>query len=150
MRTRPARAVLAPVIPPFHLALFRVSRGYLELSRPMVPSLILTTFGAKSGLERRTPLMCVPESATTYLVGGSNFGRPAHPGWTINLLANPRATIVVRRRRITVTATLLSGAEREAAWLLFDAQWPDYRDYETTSGREVRIFRLTEDSAKHA
>jgi deazaflavin-dependent oxidoreductase (nitroreductase family) len=144
MRTRPARALLAPVIPPFHLALHRVSRGYLELSRPMVPSLLLITTGAKTGLERTTPLMCRPEGDGQYLVGGSNFGRPVHPGWTRNLLAQPHAEIIFHRKRRRVRATLLSGQAREAAWLALEQQWPGYRDYEKTSGRQVRIFRLTE------
>ena len=149
MRTRPARTLLAPIIPPVHLVLYKVSGGRVELSRPMVPSLMLYTVGAKTGLQRETPLMCCPEGPGSYLVGGSNFGRDTHPGWTANLLASPHAEIVVRRRRRQVTAVLLTGAEREDAWALIDVQWPGYRDYETTSGREVRIFRLTEVAIEH-
>ena len=58
------------------------------------------------------------------------------------MLAHPEVEIVVARRRSAATAVLLSGAEREAAWPILEAQWPGYRDYERQAGREVRIFRL--------
>jgi deazaflavin-dependent oxidoreductase (nitroreductase family) len=107
-----------------------------------VPSLVLVTTGAKTGLRRETPLMCWPRPDGSYLVSGSNWGQAAHPAWTANLLAHPDAEIVVRGRRIPVHATLLAGAEREALWPLLEAQWPGYREYERRAGRELRIFRL--------
>jgi hypothetical protein len=36
----------------------------------------------------------------------------------------------------------MAGVEREALWSVLEAQWPDYRSYEATAGREIRIFRL--------
>ncbi len=142
MRTGFAHRVFTPLISPVQLWLYRVSRGRIEVSALLVPSLILLTTGAKSGLRRATPLMCWPRPDGTYLVCGSNWGRPTHPAWTANLLAHPDVEFVVSRQRRAARAELLDGAERDRAWPVLEAQWPRYREYERKAGRPLRIFRL--------
>jgi deazaflavin-dependent oxidoreductase (nitroreductase family) len=142
MRTPFAQKVFAPLVAPAQLWLYRVSGGRLHLSAILVPSLVLVTTGARTGRRRETPLMCRPRPDGSYLVAGSNWGRPDHPAWTANLLTHPAAEIVLGRRHVRVRAQLLGGAEREAAWPLFEAQWPNYREYEAAAGRTLRIFRL--------
>jgi deazaflavin-dependent oxidoreductase (nitroreductase family) len=142
MRTRFAHRVFTPVIAPVQLWLYRATRGRVQFSAILVPSLVLISTGAKSGLRRETPLMCWPRPDGTYLVCGSNWGRPDHPAWTANLLAHPEAEIVVSRRHFPVRAQLLQDAERDAAWPVLEAQWPGYREYERRADRLLRIFRL--------
>lgn len=138
----PARHVVGPLITPLDRALFRVSGGRLKLSAPMIPSLMLFTTGAKSGLRRESPLMCFPRPDGTWFIAGSNFGLETHPAWSANLLANPEAEIHFRRELIPVRATLLTPAETEAVWPELERQWPHYRDYEKTAHRAIRVFRL--------
>jgi len=138
----PARHVLRPILLPLDRALFRVSDGRLKLSAAMIPSLVLYTTGAKSGLRRESALMCFPRPDGSWLIAGSNFGLEKHPGWSANLIAEPSAEIHYRRELIPVRAQLLSEAETEAVWPVLDAQWPKYRDYEKTAGRSIRVFRL--------
>lgn len=142
MRTSFAHRVFTPFISPAQLWLYRVTRGRVQFSAILVPSLVLVTTGAKSGLRRETPLMCWPRPDGSYLVCGSNWGRPAHPAWTANLIAHPDTEIVVSRKHVPVHATLLEGAERDAAWPILEAQWPGYRAYEHKAARALRIFRL--------
>jgi deazaflavin-dependent oxidoreductase (nitroreductase family) len=142
MRTGFARRVFLPYIAPVQLWLYRRSGGRFQLSALLLPSLVLVTTGAKSGLRRETPLMCLPRPDGSYLVAGSNWGQAHHPAWSANLLAHPDAEILVRRRSQPVRAELLDGAEREAAWELLEAQFPGYREYETVARRPIRIFRL--------
>jgi deazaflavin-dependent oxidoreductase (nitroreductase family) len=142
MRTRFAHRVFTPYIAPMQMWLYRRTGGRFQLSALLLPALLLVTTGARSGLRRETPLMCLPQRDGSYLVSGSNWGQPQHPAWTANLLAHPDAEIVVKRRTIPVRAQLLDGAERVAAWALLEAQFPDYRGYERMAGRPVRIFRL--------
>ena len=142
MRTALARRLVLPVFPPLHMWMLRVTAGRVNITDLLVPSLVLHSTGAKSGLDRQTPLMCWPRPDGSYLVAGSNWGRAHHPAWTANLLAHPQAEIVVRRKRQVVRAELLTGAAREGAWSVLEAQWPDYRAYERAAAREVRIFRL--------
>jgi deazaflavin-dependent oxidoreductase (nitroreductase family) len=129
-------------MPPLERATARLTGGRIPLSGLLVPSLVLRTTGAKSGLLRETVLMYCPEGEGRYLVTGSNFARPEHPAWTANLLAHPAAEVSVRGRRHAVRAELIPDAERDAVWAYIERQWPGYRGYERASGRTVRIFRL--------
>jgi deazaflavin-dependent oxidoreductase (nitroreductase family) len=142
MRTRFARRFFLPYMQPVELWLLRRTGGRFQLSSLLLSSLVLITTGAKSGLRRETPLICHPRPDGSFLVGGSNWGQEQHPGWTANLIAEPDAEIVFRRRTLAVRARLLDGAEREAAWAFIETRFPGYRKYETTAKRRVRIFSL--------
>jgi deazaflavin-dependent oxidoreductase (nitroreductase family) len=133
---------VGPLITPLDRVLFRVSGGRWKLSAPMIPSLMLFTKGAKTGLRRETPLMCFPQPDGSWFIGGSNFGLEKHPAWSANLIAHPDAEVHYRRRLRRVRARLLSQAEADAVWPLLEQQWPHYRDYEKTAGRNIRVFRL--------
>jgi len=141
-RTRAFRAAGPRIMPPLERAWRTVSRGRTPLSGLGVPSLVLHTTGAKTGEPRDTALMYCPDGVEM-LVTGSNFARDAHPAWTANLLKHPDAAVTVRGRRVPVRATLVPDAEREATWRKLERNWPGYRDYERTAGRQLRIFRLT-------
>ncbi|MEV5709010.1 nitroreductase family deazaflavin-dependent oxidoreductase [Actinoallomurus sp. NPDC052274] len=130
------------VVPPLDRALHRLSGGRLLLAQYIVPSLVLTATGHRSGLPRRTPLACLPEPDGSYLVVGSNFGREHHPAWTTNLLHEPNAEVDHRGRTIPVTARLLEGAERAEVWPRLVKVWPTFDRYVERSGRELRVFRL--------
>ncbi|MGI9824865.1 nitroreductase/quinone reductase family protein [Agromyces sp. Marseille-Q5079] len=142
-RTRLFRALGPILLPPVERALRRLTRGRVQLSGLLVPSLVLHTTGAKTGDPRSSYLMYTPDGRGRAIVAGTTFAQERHPGWTYNLLRHPDASITVRGRRLAVRATLIrSYAEREAAWGLIEAQWPGYRGYERDSGRVVRLFRL--------
>ena len=138
----PARYALQAVVPNLDRALFKISRGRLKLSSPAMPSLMLFTIGAKSGIRRETPLICFPQPDGTWYIAGSNFGMEHHPAWTANLIANPDAEIHYRRELIPVHTHLLDAAETEDAWPLLEEAWPGYRDYEKTANRNIRVFHL--------
>jgi deazaflavin-dependent oxidoreductase (nitroreductase family) len=131
------------VIPRLDRTLNRVTSGRFVLSSLLVPSLVLTAKGAKSGQPRATPLACMPEDDGGWVVVGSNFGQAKHPLWTGNLLAHPDATVTFRGRQVPVRARLLEGEERQATWARLTKVWPTYDRYvELSGGREIRVFRL--------
>ena len=131
------------VVPPLDRVLHRVSGGRILLPQIILPSLVLTTTGARSGLPRRTPLICMPEPDGSFVVVGSNFGRDHHPAWTGNLLHTPAAEVGYEGRRIPVTAHLLEGSERADVWPRLTRIWSVYDIYVARAGRELRVFRLT-------
>lgn len=135
------RRVGPKVVPPFDRFLHRVTGGRVVLSQILVPSLVLTTTGRRSGLDRQSPLACVPADGGWWVVG-SNFGREQHPAWTGNLLADPRASVSYRGRDVAVVARLLDDDEKAAVWPRLVAVWPAYDDYVASSGRNIRVFRL--------
>ncbi|MBO1337852.1 nitroreductase family deazaflavin-dependent oxidoreductase [Streptomyces sp. VRA16 Mangrove soil] len=143
--TRTFAKVAPHVIPALDRAVHRLTKGKVLVSAQMLPGVILTAKGARSGLERRTPLACMPEGAGDagpWLLIGSNFGRPGHPAWTANLLAHPDAVINWRGEDIPVTARLLKSEERAAAWEAALTFWPPYAAYQARIDREIRLFRL--------
>ncbi|MDL5202186.1 nitroreductase/quinone reductase family protein [Streptomyces sp. ALI-76-A] len=140
----PGFAKVAPyVIPALDRAVHRLTRGKVLLSAQLLPGVILTSTGARTGLVRRTPLACMPEEGgRSWILVGSNFGRPGHPAWTANLLARPDATVSWKGRDIPVTARLLAGEERAAAWQAVLKFWPPYATYQARVEREIRLFRI--------
>lgn len=143
--TRGFAKVAPHVIPALDRAVHRLTRGRYLLSTQMLPGVVLTTTGARSGLPRRTPLACMPQDdGTSWLLVGSNFGRPGHPAWSHNLLAHPDAVISFKGRDIPVTARLLTGQERAQAWTALLEFWPPYGTYQARVTREIRLFRITE------
>ena len=130
------------VVPPIDRTLHRLSGGRLMLGQLLVPSLVLTTTGAVSGLPRPTPLACLPDPSGGWYVAGSNFGREKHPAWTGNLIKNPSAEVSFQGRTVPVTGRLLDDTERKEIWPSLTAVWPVYDSYEARSQRELRVFHL--------
>ncbi|MFJ7341365.1 nitroreductase/quinone reductase family protein [Streptomyces sp. NPDC101110] len=141
--TRGFARVAPHVVPALDRAVHRLTGGRVLLSARMLPGVVLTSTGARSGLPRRTPLACMPEDGgRRWILVGSNFGRPGHPAWSHNLLAHPDAEISWKGRDVPVTARLLAGEERAAAWQELLAFWPPYAAYQARVEREIRVFRL--------
>ena len=120
----------------------KLSGGRFVMSQGMLPTLMLTATGAKSGQPRTTPLATMPDG-DSWIVIGSNFGREKHPAWTANLLARPEASVSFRGKETPVTARLVEGDERSTLWPRIVEFWPNYQKYTERSGRELRIFRLS-------
>jgi deazaflavin-dependent oxidoreductase (nitroreductase family) len=130
-----------PVVPHIDRLLNRIFGGRVLMSSMMLPCAVVTTTGRKSGLPRESPLATVPLDDALYVVG-SNFGRPHHPAWSWNLLADPTAEVSYRGERFTVDAQLLSDEERDATWPRLIERWPLFDQYVERSGRNLRVFRL--------
>lgn len=104
---------------------------------------LVTTTGAKSGVERTQPLVLIDDGKGLLLIG-SNYGRATHPAWSFNLLANPGCDVIFRGPKQRYHATLLSGPERDDAWATAVDFYAGYARYkETAAPRDIRLFRLT-------
>ena len=141
-RTWVFRTVGPRVMPTLERGARVFTRGRTPISGAIVPSLVLHSLGAKTGELRRIELMYCPDG-DDILITGSNFARDRHPAWTYNLLAHPDVFVEVKGNRIDVTAVPVPRELREETWVLLERNWPGYRGYERTAGRELRIFRLT-------
>ena len=131
------------VAPAMDKVISRLTRGRFTMTSLIVPTVVLTTTGAKTGQARTTPLACMPEGDDTFYVVGSNFGTEKHPAWSGNLIKTPQATVVYRGKSIQVDAKLLSDEEKAAVWPRLTKVWPTYDTYVTKTDRNLRVFRLT-------
>ena len=112
--------------------------GYAEM---MVPSLLLTTTGRKSGQRFIFPLFYGMTGDSHFIVA-SKGGAPDHPGWYKNLLANPDVEVQVGTRKFKVRARTTNGAERARLWQEALKFWPPYADYEKKTEREIPVVVL--------
>lgn len=135
---------LLPQIVWFDKSLQRLTRGRVTvLDVAGLPNLNLTVRGKKSGVERTTPLLCVPDG-DTILIAGSYFGGPKMPLWVGNLRATGgEARVEYGRETFAVHAKELSGEERAAAWRTMLTTWPNYAKYEERTDRTIPVFRLS-------
>jgi deazaflavin-dependent oxidoreductase (nitroreductase family) len=105
--------------------------------------LVLTTVGAKTGQRRQTLLGSFPDGDDAWLVVASFGGNAKNPAWYHNLAAHPdQAEVEAGGRKVKVTATQLSGAEREAAWERIVAAVPRYGGYAEKTDRVIPVIRL--------
>lgn len=72
--TRTFAKVAPHLIPALDRAVHRLTRGKVLLSAQMLPGIVLTARGARSGLERRTPLACMPEAGAARVRGETGAG----------------------------------------------------------------------------
>ncbi len=135
--------VMRVVLPALDRLAHRLTGGRHTVTELVLPTLVLTATGRRSGLPRTQPLAYV-EVDDGWAVAGSNFGQEHHPAWTNNLLADPSATVSIDGgRQVDVVARLLAGEERERTWARFTALAPNYARYEQRVGdREIRVFVL--------
>jgi deazaflavin-dependent oxidoreductase (nitroreductase family) len=139
----PAFAKVGPRLAPrIDRAVYRLTGGRIMVSNGMLPVLMLTTTGARSGLPRTAPLATIPLDGDFYVVG-SNFGQEKHPAWSANLIAHPEATVGFEGEEFPVRADLLGAGAKAEVWPRLVEIWPLFDQYATRSGRDLRVFRLS-------
>lgn len=123
--------------------IFRLSGGRFTSMGPIViPQLVLTTRGRKSGQERDAQLAYTDLDGAIYVVA-SNFGGERHPAWSYNLQADPQSFMQLRQERIAVTAELLGDEEKESVWQRLCENIPNYASYRERTARNIKVYRLS-------
>ncbi|MEK6276696.1 MAG: nitroreductase/quinone reductase family protein [Actinomycetota bacterium] len=98
--------------------------------------------GAKSGLERTTPLVYTRDGEKILLVA-SRGGDVKHPAWYRNVVANPEVRFSIDAQERAYSARELDGADRERAWPLVVRRYPGYAIYEQRAGeRKIPVIEL--------
>ena len=143
--TTPAgsRGVSQPGFAKQFLKLFSAGRIRKTGKFGELPSLVLTTLGSKSGLERTTPLAYFPADGGGWLIVASFAGAVKNPSWYYNLAAHPeQVSIEFSGRTEAVMAEQLHGPERDAAWRQITAESQRFADYQDKTDRELPVIRL--------
>lgn len=121
---------------------FRDNAG--EVGGPFegMPMLLLHHRGARSGSERINPLAYLMDEGR-YVVFATKGGAPTNPAWYHNLRANPEATIEVGTETIKVTASEVTGPERDRLYRAQAERRPAFADYERETDRVIPVVVLT-------
>ena len=107
----------------------------------VLPTLLLTTTGRKSGQPRMLPLLYRKVDAG-FVVIASKGGAPTHPAWYLNILDNRNCEIRVGRDQYCVMARASEGDERAELWELMAELYPPYNDYQAATDREIPVVVL--------
>ncbi len=123
-----------------HIELYRTDpeRARMWDSTPlggpgMLPTLLLTTTGRKSGEPRALPLI-YGEAWDSYVIVASKGGMPTHPAWYLNLEAKPECELMVGPKPVSARARVAQGEERERLWKQMAELYPPYDKYQENAG----------------
>ena len=99
----------------------------------LLPTLLLTTTGRKSGEPKPLPLI-YKEIDGNFVIIASKGGAPSHPSWYLNLEANPEAEIQVASRHFHVRMRVAEEEERSGIWSQMAEIYPPYDAYQESAG----------------
>jgi deazaflavin-dependent oxidoreductase (nitroreductase family) len=102
----------------------------------LLPTLLLTTTGRKSGEPRALPLI-YGEAGDAYVVVASKGGMPTHPVWFLNLEANPECELMVGAKHVRARARVAEGEERARLWKQMAGIYPPYDEYQQRAGERT-------------
>ena len=108
----------------------------------LVPTLLLTTTGRKSGNALTLPLI-FGRSGPSYVVVASKGGAPTHPSWYLNLQTNPEVRVQVKAEKFTARAHTADAAERAILWPKMVEIYAPYEQYQTRTDRQIPVVLLT-------
>jgi deazaflavin-dependent oxidoreductase (nitroreductase family) len=103
-----------------------------------VKTLLLTTRGRKTGTLRRTALI-YGRDGDRYVVVASNGGKPHHPAWYLNLIANPVVHVQVGTDQFAGRAMPATEQERPQLWQTMTAIWPEYDRWAARTTRTIPV-----------
>ncbi len=123
------------------IAEFRENEGRVGGPFEGAPMVLITHKGAKTGTERTTPLMYLP-NGDDIVIFASKAGAPTNPDWYHNLVANPEASAEVGTDTIAVRARVAEGAERDELWERQKTAYPQFQGYEDATDRVIPVVVL--------
>jgi deazaflavin-dependent oxidoreductase (nitroreductase family) len=123
------------VFPAIDRALIPVTRGKLStgLGQPII---LLHTRGAKSGVERTSPLLATKQGDLVVVIA-SKAGAVKHPAWYHNVRAHPEVEVTIGGRRVPMRAEVVQGGERDRLWALACDNYTGYETYQERAGERV-------------
>jgi deazaflavin-dependent oxidoreductase (nitroreductase family) len=104
-----------------------------------IPVIVVTMRGKASGKVRKIALMRV-EHEGSYALVASYGGRPDHPAWYGNLVADPNVTIQDGAEPHDFTVREVTGDERDVWWQRSAAVFPTYLEYQAKTDRVIPVL----------
>jgi deazaflavin-dependent oxidoreductase (nitroreductase family) len=122
---------------------FRANEGRVGGMFEGAPMIIIHHLGAKTGVERETPLVYFAEDDGQMIIVASKGGAPENPAWYYNLKANPTINVEVGAEKFPVTVDEVTGDERDQVWKRIVAERPGFGEYQEKTSRLIPVLRLT-------
>ena len=103
-----------------------------------IPVALLTTTGRKSGEPRVSPLYFLRDG-NRVIVAASRGGSDRNPMWYLNLKANPKVQVQIKKEILGLTARDANDEERERYWPQLVQMYPTYEDYQSWTDRVIPL-----------
>ena len=123
------------------IAAFRANGGDMPGDLALVPWMLLTTTGARSGRERTIPLAFFNRDGRIYIIA-SKGGALTHPAWFHNLIANPDVIAEFGDDPVPSKAVVLAGEERDEVFAWIAAQNKTFAKYQSRTDRTIPVVEL--------
>jgi F420H(2)-dependent quinone reductase len=122
-----------------HTFLYRRSGGEgLGGTFQKIPVALLTTTGRRSGQPRVSPLYFLRDGDRV-VVAASRTGSDKNPMWYLNLKANPKVSVQIKKEVLDLTARDATDDERARYWPQLVEMYPTYNDYQSWTDRMIPI-----------
>jgi deazaflavin-dependent oxidoreductase (nitroreductase family) len=139
--SRPGAWFYVHIAPPIDRVLMRLTRGRLTTGG-MRRVGMLKVKGAKTGIERQTPLVYTRDGDNVLLVA-SRGGDAKHPAWYRNVVANPDVSFTIRGEERLYRGRTAQSEERPRLWKLVVRRYGGYLTYQQRAGdREIPVVVL--------
>ncbi|GBE67298.1 deazaflavin-dependent nitroreductase [Mycobacterium sp. MFM001] len=102
------------------------------------PVALLTTIGRKTGQPRVSPLLYLRDGDRVVLVA-SHGGREKNPMWYLNLKANPKVSVQIKKEVLELTARDATEEERAKYWPSLVEMYSSFEDYQSWTDRTIPI-----------
>jgi F420H(2)-dependent quinone reductase len=103
-----------------------------------IPVALLTTTGRKSGQPRVSPLYFLRDGDRV-IVAASRSGTDKNPMWYLNLKANPKVSVQIKKEMLDLTARDATDEERANYWPQLVKMYPTYEDYQSWTDRVIPL-----------
>jgi deazaflavin-dependent oxidoreductase (nitroreductase family) len=124
-----------------HRSLYQMSGGRIGRRLADNDMLLLTTTGHVSRRPHTIPLLYIREESRL-LVVASYGGRPRHPAWYDNLVADPVVRVQMGAMRAEMIARTAEPEERAVWWPRVVDAFADYAVYQSRTDRVIPLVFL--------
>jgi len=122
---------------------FRANEGKVGGQFDGYPLILVHHVGAKSGIERVTPVGCFPQPDGSLAIIASKGGAPTNPDWYYNLKAHPEIKVEFVAETFAVAVRELEGTEREEVWAGVVSAAPGAGEHQKKTTRRFPVLLLT-------
>lgn len=120
---------------------FRANDGKVTGQFEHAPLVLITHTGAKSGIERTSPLVHSRDGDNLVIIA-SKGGSPAHPHWYLNMVANPQVTVELPGETYEARVREAEGEERDRLFRAQADMMPNFDEYAAATDRKIPVLVL--------
>jgi len=124
-----------------YMQALRANKGSVPGELGVIPSLIMTTVGAKSGEKRSVPLACQVIDGRLVIVA-SMGGSVRNPPWFHNLVKNPQVVVETDGESFAATAVVTEGEDRSYLYRKVAEALPAFKEYQERTARVIPVIEL--------